>query len=155
MPACLGLQDYCSQYPLTLWQATVNPHSARDSQTHTGKSGCLLWGHCSFLLGPGAHKVFLCPPKIFFLEGAQSFCWISRLGNLLWALELLQKCEDFFGRIVLQFVGHFLDFRDSSAGKESACNAGGPSFIPGLERSAGEGIGTHANILGLPLWLSW
>ena len=30
---------------------------------------------------------------------------------------------------------------DSSADKESACNAGDPSSIPGLGRSAGEGIG--------------
>ena len=30
---------------------------------------------------------------------------------------------------------------DSSAEKESACNAGDPSSIPGLGRSAGEGIG--------------
>ena len=34
-----------------------------------------------------------------------------------------------------------MDFSDSSVGKESACNAGGPSSIPGLGRSAGEGIG--------------
>src|SRR5574341_2143266 len=32
-------------------------------------------------------------------------------------------------------------FPDSSVGKESACNAGDPSSIPGLGRSAGEGIG--------------
>ena len=31
-------------------------------------------------------------------------------------------------------------FLDSSSGKESACNAGDPSSIPGLERSSGEGI---------------
>ena len=30
------------------------------------------------------------------------------MGNLLWALELLQQCENFFGIIVLQFVGHLL-----------------------------------------------
>ena len=36
-------------------------------------------------------------------------------------------------------------FPDSSVGKESACNAGDPSSIPGLGRSAGEGI-------GYPLW---
>ena len=30
---------------------------------------------------------------------------------------------------------------DSSVGKESACNIGDPGSIPGLERSAGEGIG--------------
>ena len=32
-------------------------------------------------------------------------------------------------------------FPDSSVGKESACNTGDPSLIPGLGRSAGEGIG--------------
>ena len=36
----------------------------------------------------------------------------------------------------------------SSAGKESSCNAGDPSLIPGLESSAGEGI-------GYPLQYSW
>ena len=40
------------------------------------------------------------------------------------------------------------DFPDSSAGKESACNAGDPSSVPGSERSAGEGI-------GYPLQYSW
>ena len=39
-------------------------------------------------------------------------------------------------------------FPDSSAGKESACNTGDPSSIPGLGRSAGEGI-------GYPLQHSW
>ena len=37
---------------------------------------------------------------------------------------------------------------DSSVGKESACNAGDPSLIPGSGRSAGEGI-------GYPLQYSW
>ena len=35
----------------------------------------------------------------------------------------------------------FLGFPDGSVGKESACNAGDPGSIPGLGRSAGEGIG--------------
>ena len=39
-------------------------------------------------------------------------------------------------------------FPGSSVGKESACNAGDPSSIPGLGRSAGEGI-------GYPLQYSW
>ena len=46
-------------------------------------------------------------------------------------------------------------FPGSSAGKESACNAGDPSLNPGWGRSAGEGIGYHSSALGLPLWLSW
>ena len=36
----------------------------------------------------------------------------------------------------------FLGFPCSSAGKESACNAGGLGLIPGLGRSAGEGKGS-------------
>ena len=39
-------------------------------------------------------------------------------------------------------------FPDSSVGKESTCNAGDPSSIPGLGRSTGEGI-------GYPLQYSW
>ena len=39
-------------------------------------------------------------------------------------------------------------FPDSSVGKESACNVGDPSLIPGLGRSTGEGI-------GYPLQYSW
>ena len=39
-------------------------------------------------------------------------------------------------------------FPDSSAGKESACNEGDFSLIPGLERYPGEGI-------GYPLQCSW
>ena len=42
----------------------------------------------------------------------------------------------------------FKNFSDSSVGKEFACNAGDPSSIPGLGRSAGEGI-------GYPLQYSW
>ena len=41
-----------------------------------------------------------------------------------------------------------LGFPDSSAGKESSCNAGDPGLIPELGRSAGEGI-------GYPLQYSW
>ena len=41
-----------------------------------------------------------------------------------------------------------LGFPDSSVGKESACNAGDPSLIPGSGRSPGEGI-------GYPLQYSW
>ena len=41
-----------------------------------------------------------------------------------------------------------MGFPDSSAGKESACNAGDPSSTSGLGRPAGEGI-------GYPLQYSW
>ena len=41
-----------------------------------------------------------------------------------------------------------MGFSDSLVGKESACNAGDPSLIPGSGRSAGEGI-------GYPFQYSW
>ena len=41
-----------------------------------------------------------------------------------------------------------MGFPNSSVGKESTCNAGDPSLIPGLGRSTGEGI-------GYPLQYSW
>ena len=41
-----------------------------------------------------------------------------------------------------------MGFPGSSAGKESACNAGDPGLIPGLGRSPGERIGD-------PLQYSW
>ena len=41
-----------------------------------------------------------------------------------------------------------MGFSGSSAGKESSCNAGDPSLIPGSGRSAEEGI-------GYPFQYSW
>ena len=42
-----------------------------------------------------------------------------------------------------------LGFLGSSAGKESACNAGDPGSIPGLGRSPGEGKGYPLQYSGL------
>ena len=46
-------------------------------------------------------------------------------------------------------------FSDSSVGKESACNAGDPSSIPGSGRSPGEGTGYPLQYSWASLWLSW
>ena len=47
-------------------------------------------------------------------------------------------------------LGDFLlGFPDSPVGKESACNAGDPSLIPGLGRSVGEEIGHPLQYSGL------
>ena len=95
--------------PLSLQQNTANPHLCRrPSDTHQQVWLSLLWDHCSILLGPDAHRFLLCPPRVCFLWGSQSLCQIPRLGNLLWAPELSQQCKNFFGIIVLQFVGHLL-----------------------------------------------
>ena len=34
----------------------------------------LLWGNCSFFLGPGAHKLFFVPSKSPFESAAHSIC---------------------------------------------------------------------------------
>ena len=84
------------------------PAALLETSTHRQVWLSLLWGHSPFLLGPGVHKVLLCPPRVCFPGGSQSFCQIPRLGSLLWALELSQQREDFFGVIVLQSVGPLL-----------------------------------------------
>ena len=53
--------------PLTLWQATVNPPVHwRILYTHRQVWLSFLWSYCSFLLGPGAHKILLVPSKSLF-----------------------------------------------------------------------------------------
>ena len=108
---------------LTPQEATVNPHLRwRLQGTHKQVWLSFLRGHCSFLLGPDVNK-FRCAlqgsvsqscgssamkshwPSKPNSGGFQTLCQIPRLGNLLWALELLQPCKNFFGIIVLQFVG--------------------------------------------------
>ena len=50
-----------------LQQATADPHLHQrllDIHGHVWVS--FLWGHCSFLLGPGAHQVLFVPSKSLF-----------------------------------------------------------------------------------------
>ena len=54
----------------------------------------------------------------------------------------------FFVDLFYNCIFGYEDLPDSSVGKESTCNAGDPSSIPGLGRSAGEGI-------SYPLQYSW
>ena len=49
----------------------------------------------------------------------------------------------------------YLGFPDSSVGKESTCNAGDPSLIPGSGRFSGEGKGYPLLYSWVSLWLSW
>ena len=68
------------------------------------------------------------------------------MGCHLWGRTELDTTEATL--LVVVVVNCSLVFPDSSVGKESACNAGDPSSIPGSERSPGEGI-------GYPLQYSW
>ena len=54
----------------------------------------------------------------------------------------------FIQNVNLSYFSNHLGFPDSSVGKESSCNAGDPSSIPGLGRSAGGEI-------SYPLQYSW
>ena len=59
--------------PPTLWQATADPHlCCRLLYTHRHVWVSLLRGHCSFLLGPGAHKVLFVPSKNLFPQSCGS-----------------------------------------------------------------------------------
>ena len=59
--------------PPTLQQATPNPHLCqRLLDTHRQAWVSLFWGHCSFLLSPGAHKVLFVPSKSLFPQSCGS-----------------------------------------------------------------------------------
>ena len=57
--------------------------------------------------------------------------------------EIGRKCQTLFISLLSgrrrQTTSHMFGFPGGSAGKESPCNAGDPSSIPGLGRSPGEG----------------
>ena len=53
--------------PPALQQATANPRlQQRLWNTHGKVWVSLLWGHCSFLLGPGMHKLLFVPSESLF-----------------------------------------------------------------------------------------
>ena len=57
----------------TLQRATTNTRLRwRLLDTHGQVWVNLLWGHCSFLLGPGAHKVLFVPFKSLFSQSCES-----------------------------------------------------------------------------------
>ena len=59
--------------PPTLKQVTMEPqHRWRLLNTHGLVWVSFLWGHCSFLLSPGAHKVLFVPSKSLFPQSCAS-----------------------------------------------------------------------------------
>ena len=57
----------------TQQQATADPRLFRRLLDPRGQIWVsLLWGHCSFLLGSGAHKVLLVPSKSLFPQSCVS-----------------------------------------------------------------------------------
>ena len=123
MPLAWASQDYCSQCPWPHGRSLSTHASARDFQTHTGKSGSISCGVTAPFSLVLVHTRFcLCPPgvsvssvlwkfcnqillsfKARFPGDTQYICLIPRLWSLL-GLEHSQQCENFFGIIGLQFV---------------------------------------------------
>ena len=63
----------CTQCPQPCSRPPLIHTSARDSWTLLGKSGSVSrGGHCSFLLGPGVHKVLFVPSKSLFPQSCVS-----------------------------------------------------------------------------------
>ena len=59
--------------PPTLQQATADPCLCqRLLDIHRQVWVSVFWGHCSFLLGPGAHKVLFVPTKSLFPQSCVS-----------------------------------------------------------------------------------
>ena len=73
--------------PLTLQQATTDPvFCQRLLNTHRQVWASLLWGHCSFLLGPGAQKVLFVPSKSLFPQ-----VYVSPGGSMVGLMVTFSK----------------------------------------------------------------
>ena len=121
MPAHLGSQDCCSQCPWPCGRPlpeTLETHRQVCSficgvtapfswVLVCRRFCCALQESVSPALWEFCNQITLAS-KVKFPGGSQSLWWVPKLRNLLWALELLQQCEKFFGIIVLQFMGCLL-----------------------------------------------
>ena len=82
--------------------------------------------------------------------------WTLKMGttsckSLMGKGEESTKTTYLISRLRRQGLCHLFSLHHSSVGKESTCNAGDPSLIPGLGRSPGGGIGYHSIIPGISL----
>ena len=89
-------------------------------------SGCQVWENLPASGSLGGSQ----GSQVLWINRYFSYQWIF----CLWGLVLV--CED---------------FPDGSVGKESTCNAGDPSWIPGSGRSTGEGVGYPLQHFGASL----
>ena len=79
----------------TLQQATANPCLCqRLLDAHRQDWVSLLWHHCSFLQGPGVHKVFLLPSKSLLSSPTVTF------GGLDLVHTLEHTSKDFSHRVM-------------------------------------------------------
>ena len=113
-------QDCCFQCPHPYGEPPPTDTSTGDFPTLADRSGSVSCGImapspwvlvgarlCAFqerCLWKSYNQILLVF-KVRFPGDSQSLCWIFRLGSLIWGSEPSQQLENFFGIIVLQFVG--------------------------------------------------
>ena len=80
--------------PLTPQQSTMDPHICqRLPNTHRQVWISLSWGPCSFLLGPGAHRVLLVPSRSLCFSVLWKFCNQISLKTLQARLQQYENQE--------------------------------------------------------------
>ena len=76
----------CTQCPQPCSRLLLSHASARILDTHRQVWVSFLWGLCSFLLGPGVHKVLFVPSKSLFPQSSVSSVikshWPSKSNSL-------------------------------------------------------------------------
>ena len=88
--------------PPTPQQTTVNPHlHQRLLDTHVQVWIRFLWGHCSFLLGPGAPKVLSVPSKSPFPQSC-----VSSGGSMVGMMVTFSKRAYAIPRSAALVAGH-------------------------------------------------
>ena len=112
--------------------------------------------------GVGCHFLLQCMKVESESEVAQSCPTLFQVGRLGVSMEEIGcKCQTFFSLSLkwqeeTKYKRQSFGFPDGSVDKESACNAGDPSSIPGSGRSPGEGKATHTSILAWRIpWSVW
>ena len=118
--------SYKDMLPLSAWFLSSRPHSV----SHTAVFCCLLrTSH------PPTSELL---DELLFLSRIASNRNSHGLGS--WQIKFVKSlCSSLQWNY--PWPSCLRGFPGSSAGKESACNAGDPGLIPGSGRSAGEGIG--------------
>ena len=69
---CVPISHCHTQCPQPCSRLLPSHASARILDTHRQVWVSFLWGHCSFLLGPGVHKVLFVPSKSLFPQSCVS-----------------------------------------------------------------------------------
>ena len=122
--------------PLTLQQATVDPclHQ-RLLDTHRQVWISLLWGHCSFLLGPGAHSVLFVPSKSLFTQSC-----VSSGGSMVGLMATSSKMaysihRSTAPRASAPAAAHCCSVPPQRTLKHSSASASVGSLIPGVHKA--------------------